>query len=209
MLWFIPNRYAVVLKDTCRAAFSCALVSRRNLKTPGLSISRIFTEEGPPVFLRLSHSEVNPAPAGPQCRLRLHLNTCIPDGYPPARFSGHGTLYRVAANCSDPRIASGHHGGGQCDPQPLLWCSVPAFCIPHTAGGSEGTLYLPSASGCHSRALRPAVLPPGGEACVSRKTLSPAQLASDSLGVHKELLVAVASFIPPTARAPCRNARRR
>ena len=57
---------AVVLKDTCHASFSCVLVSRRTLKTPGLSISRIFTEEGPPVFLRLSHSEENPAPAGPQ-----------------------------------------------------------------------------------------------------------------------------------------------
>ena len=64
VLWFIPDRYAGVLKDTCRASFSCVLVSRRTLKTPGLSISRIFTEEGPPVFLRLSHSEVNPAPAG-------------------------------------------------------------------------------------------------------------------------------------------------
>ena len=64
VLWFIPDRYAGVLKDTCRASFSCVLVSRRTLKTPGLSISRIFTEEGPPVFLRLSHSEVNPASAG-------------------------------------------------------------------------------------------------------------------------------------------------
>ena len=64
VLWFIPNRCAVVLKDTCHASFSCVLVSRRTLKTPGLSISRIFTDEGPPVFLRLSHSEVNPAPAG-------------------------------------------------------------------------------------------------------------------------------------------------
>ena len=198
MLWFIPNRYAVVLKDTCRASFSCALVSRRNLKTPGLSISRIFTEEGPPVFLRLSHSEVNPAPAGPQCRLRLHLNTCIPDGYPPARFSGHGTLYRVAANCSDPRIASGRHGGGQCDPQPLLWCSVPAFYIPHTAGGSEGTLCLPSAIGCHSRALRPAVLPPGGEAYVSRKTLFLVPQALDIRDVHRELLASLEWLSPPS-----------
>ena len=73
------------------------------------------------------------------------INKCMSDGYPHARFFGHGTLYRVAANCSDPRIASGRHGGGQCDPQPLLWCSVPAFYIPHTAGGSEGTLCLPSA----------------------------------------------------------------
>lgn len=137
------------------------------------------------------------------------INKCMSDGYPHARFFGHGTLYRVAANCSDPRIASGRHGGGQCDPQPLLWCSVPAFCIPHTAGGFEGTLYLPSASGCHSRALRPAVLPPGGEACVSHKTLSLAQSVPGSQGVHKELLVAVASFIPPMAKALCRSVRRR
>ena len=85
------------------------------------------------------------------------INKCMSDGYPPARFSGHGTLYRVAANCSDPRIASGHHGVGQCDPQPLLWYNVPASYTPHTAGGLEGTLCLPSASGCRSRALRPAV----------------------------------------------------
>ena len=49
VLWFIPDRYAGVLRDACRASFSCVLVSRRTLKTPGLSISRIFTKEGPPV----------------------------------------------------------------------------------------------------------------------------------------------------------------
>ena len=136
------------------------------------------------------------------------ISRCKSAGYPPAKFSGHDTLYRVAANCSDPRTVSGHHGEEQCDPQPLLWYSVPAFCIPHTAGGSEGTLCLPSASGCRSRALRPAVLLPGGEICVSRKTLSPAQSILDSRGVHKELLVAVASFIPPTAKALCRSVRR-
>ena len=64
VLWFIPDRYTGVLRDACRASFPFVLVSRRTLKTPGLSISRIFTEEGPPVFLRLSHSEVSPAPAG-------------------------------------------------------------------------------------------------------------------------------------------------
>src|SRR5699024_5604018 len=115
----------------------------------------------------------------------------------------------VAASCSDPRTDSGHHGGEQCDPQPLLWYSVPASCTPHTAGGSEETFCLPSASGCHSRALRPAVLPPGGEACAFHKTLSTAQSVLDSRDVHKELLVAVASFIPPTARALFRNDRRR
>ena len=120
------------------------------------------------------------------------ISRCKSAGYPPAKFSGHDTLYRVAANCSDPRTVSGHHGEEQCDPQPLLWYSVPAFCIPHTAGGSEGTLCLPSASGCRSRALRPAVLLPGGEICVSRKTLSPAQSILDSRGVHKELLVSSA-----------------
>ena len=137
------------------------------------------------------------------------ISRCKSDGYPPARFSGHDMLYTAAANCSDPRTASDSHGVGQCDPQPLLWCSVPAFCIPHTAGGSEGTFCLPSASGCHSRALRPTVLSLGGEACVSRKTLSPAPQALDSRGVHKELLVAVASFIPPTAKALFQNDRRR
>lgn len=142
-------------------------------------------------------------------RLRLHLNTCIPDGYPPARFSGHDMLYTAAANCSDPRTASDRHGGEQCGPQPLLWYSVPASCTPYIAGGSEGTLCLPSASGCRSRALRPAVLPPDGEACVSRKTLFPAQSVPDSLDVHRGLLVAVAFFIPPMARALCRNAHRR
>ena len=120
------------------------------------------------------------------------ISRCKSAGYPPAKFSGHDTLYIVVANCSDPRTASGHHGVGQCDPQPLLWYSVPAFCIPHTAGGSEGTLCLPSASGCHSRALRPAVLPPGGEACAFHKTLSPAQSVLDSRDVHKELLVSSA-----------------
>ncbi len=51
VLWFIPDRYAGSLKDSCRASFSCVLVLRRNLQAPGLSISRIFTDEGPPVFL--------------------------------------------------------------------------------------------------------------------------------------------------------------
>ena len=141
---------------------------------------------------------MNPAPVGAWFRLRLHLNTCIPDGYPPARFSGHGTLYIVAANCSDPRTVSGHHGGEQYDPQPLLWYSVPAFCIPYTTGGSEGTLCLPSASGCRSHALRPAVLSLGGEACVSHKTLFPAQSVPDSRGVHKGLLVSSEWLSPPS-----------
>ena len=120
------------------------------------------------------------------------ISRCKSAGYPPAKFSGHDTLYRVAANCSDPRTVSGHHGEGQCDPQLLLWYSVPASCTPHIAGGSEGTFCLPSASGCHSRALRPAVLPPGGEACAFHKTLSPAQSVLDSRDVHKELLVSSA-----------------
>lgn len=126
------------------------------------------------------------------------INKCIPDSYPPARFSGHDTFYRAVASCSDPRIASGHHGVGQCDPQPLLWYSVPASRIPHTVGGSEGTLCLPSASGCRSRALRPAVLPPDGEACVSRKTLFPAQSVPDSLDVHRGLLVSSEWLSPPS-----------
>ena len=126
------------------------------------------------------------------------ISRCKSAGYPPAKFSGHDTLYRVAANCSDPRTVSGHHGEEQCDPQPLLWYSVPASRIPHTAGGSEGTLCLPSASGCHSRALRPAVLSLGGEACVSHKTLSPAQSVPDSLGVHKGLLVSSEWLSPPS-----------
>ena len=120
------------------------------------------------------------------------ISRCKSAGYPPAKFSGHDTLYRVAANCSDPRTVSGHHGEEQCDPQPLLWYSVPASCTPHTAGESEGTFCLPSASGCRIRALRPAVLPLGGEACVSRKTLSPAPQALDSRGVHRGLLVSSA-----------------
>lgn len=120
------------------------------------------------------------------------ISRCKSAGYPPAKFSGHDTLYRVAANCSDPRTVSGHHGEEQCDPQLLLWYSVPASCTPHIAGGSEGTFCLPSASGCHSRALRPAVLPPGGEACAFHKTLSPAQSVLDSRDVHKELLVSSA-----------------
>ena len=126
------------------------------------------------------------------------INKCMSDGYPHARFFGHGTLYRAAASCSDPRIASGHHGVGQCDPQPLLWYSVPASRIPHTVGGSEGTLCLPSAIGCHSRALRPAVLPPDGEACVSRKTLFPVPQALDIRDVHRELLVSSEWLSPPS-----------
>ena len=113
------------------------------------------------------------------------------DGCPRVLFLRYDYVCTGFANCSDPRTASGHHGGEQRDPQPLLWYSVPASLTPHTAGGSEGTLCLPSASGCHSRALRPAVLPPGGEACVSHKTLSPAPQALDSRGVHKELLISL------------------
>ena len=126
------------------------------------------------------------------------ISRCKSAGYPPAKFSGHDTFYRAVASCSDPRIASGHHGVGQCDPQPLLWYSVPASRIPHTVGGSEGTLCLPSASGCRSRALRPAVLPPDGEACVSHKTLFPAQSVPDSRGVHKGLLVSSEWLSPPS-----------
>ena len=136
------------------------------------------------------------------------FSRCKSAGYPPAKFYGHDTLYIVVANCSYPRTASGHHGGEQCGPQLLLWYSVPASCTPYIAGGSEGTLCLPSASGCHSHASQPAVLPPVERLVFSRKTLSPAPQALDSRGVHKELLVAVASFIPPTAKALCRSVRR-
>lgn len=113
-------------------------------------------------------------------------------GYPPARFSGHDTLCRAAASCSGPRTVSGHRGVEQCDPQLWPWYIVPASSTPHTAGGSEETLCLLSANGCHSRALRQAVLSPGGEACASHKTLSLAQSVLDSLGVHRGLLVSLA-----------------
>ena len=120
------------------------------------------------------------------------ISRCMSGGCPRVLFLRYDDACTGFASCSYPRTVSGHHGEEQCDPQPLLWYSVPAFCIPHTAGGSEGTLCLPSASGCRSRALRPAVLLPGGEICVSRKTLSPAQSILDSRGVHKELLVSSA-----------------
>ena len=137
------------------------------------------------------------------------ISRCMSGGCPRVLFLRYDDACTGFASCSYPRTASGHHGVGQYDPQLLLWYSVPASCTPHIAGGSEGTFCLPSASGCHSRALRPAVLPPGGEACAFHKTLSPAQSVLDSRDVHKELLVAVASFIPPTARALFRNDRRR
>lgn len=137
------------------------------------------------------------------------ISRCMSGGCPRVLFLRYDDACTGFASCSYPRTASGHHGVGQCDPQLLLWYSVPASCTPHIAGGSEGTFCLPSASGCHSRALRPAVLPPGGEACVSHKTLSLAQSVPGSQGVHKELLVAVASFIPPMAKALCRSVRRR
>ena len=136
------------------------------------------------------------------------ISRCMSGGCPRVLFLRYDDACTGFASCSYPRTASGHHGGEQCGPQLLLWYSVPASCTPYIAGGSEGTLCLPSASGCHSHASQPAVLPPGGEACVSRKTLSPAPQALDSRGVHKELLVAVASFIPPTAKALCRSVRR-
>lgn len=120
------------------------------------------------------------------------LNKCMSGGCPRVLFLRYDDACTGFASCSDPRTVSGRRGVEQCDPQPLLWRSVPAFYIPHTAGGSEGTLCLPSAIGCHSRALRPAVLPPGGEACVSHKTLSLAQSVLDSLGVHRGLLVSLA-----------------
>ena len=120
------------------------------------------------------------------------ISRCKSAGYPPARFSGHDTLCRAAASCSGPRTVSGHRGVEQCDPQLWPWYIVPASSTPHTAGGSEETLCLLSANGCHSRALRQAVLSPGGEACVSHKTLFPAQSVPDSRGVHKEFLVSSA-----------------
>jgi len=120
------------------------------------------------------------------------ISRCMSGGCPRVLFLRYDDACTGFASCSYPRTASGHHGVGQCDPQLLLWYSVPASCTPHIAGGSEGTFCLPSASGCHSRALRPAVLPPGGEACAFHKTLSPAQSVLDSRDVHKELLVSSA-----------------
>lgn len=89
------------------------------------------------------------------------ISRCMSGGCPRVLFLRYDDACTGFASCSYPRTASGHHGVGQCDPQLLLWYSVPASCTPHIAGGSEGTFCLPSASGCHSRALRPAVLPPG------------------------------------------------
>ena len=126
------------------------------------------------------------------------ISRCMSGGCPRVLFLRYDDACTGFASCSDPRTASGRHGVGQCDPQPLLWCSVPAFCIPHTVGGSEETLCLPSASGCHSRALQPAVLPPGGAACAFHKTLSQAQSVPDSQGVHKELLVSSEWLSPPS-----------
>lgn len=120
------------------------------------------------------------------------ISRCMSGGCPRVLFLRYDDACTGFANCSDPRTVSGRHGVGQCDPQPLLLYSVPASYTPHTAGGSEGTLCLPSASGCRSHALRPAVLSPGGEACVSCKTLFPAQSVPDSRDVHKGLLVSSA-----------------
>ena len=126
------------------------------------------------------------------------ISRCMSGGCPRVLFLRYDDACTGFASCSYPRTASGHHGVGQCDPQPLLWYSVPASRIPHTVGGSEGTLCLPSASGCRSRALRPTVLPPDGEACVSRKTLFPAQSVPDSRGVHKGHLVSSEWLSPPS-----------
>ena len=120
------------------------------------------------------------------------INKCMSDGCPRVLFLRYDYVCTGFANCSDPRTASGHHGGEQRDPQPLLWYSIPASCIPHTEGGSEEMLCSPSASGFRSRALQPAVLLPDGAACVSRKTLFPAPQALDSRGVHRGLLVSLA-----------------
>ena len=126
------------------------------------------------------------------------ISRCMSGGCPRVLFLRYDDACTGFASCSDPRTVSGRRGVEQCDPQPLLWCSVPAFYIPHTAGGSEGTLCLPSAIGCHSRALRPAVLPPDGEACVSRKTLFPVPQALDIRDVHRELLVSSEWLSPPS-----------
>ena len=99
------------------------------------------------------------------------ISRCMSGGCPRVLFLRYDDACTGFASCSYPRTASGRRGVEQCDPQP--------FC-------------LPSASGCHSRALRPAVLPPGGEACAFHKTLSPAQSVLDSRDVHKELLVSSA-----------------
>ena len=79
------------------------------------------------------------------------ISRCMSGGCPRVLFLRYDDACTGFASCSYPRTASGHHGVGQCDPQLLLWYSVPASCTPHIAGGSEGTFCLPSASGCHSR----------------------------------------------------------
>ena len=124
------------------------------------------------------------------------ISRCMSGGCPRVLFLRYDDACTGFASCSDPRTVSGRRGVEQCDPQPLLWCSVPAFYIPHTAGGSEGTLCLPSAIGCHSRALRPAVLPGGGDACVSQNTFFLFPKPVDRRVVHRELFFSL-NVLPP------------
>ena len=130
------------------------------------------------------------------------FSRCKSAGYPPAKFYGHDTLYIVVANCSYPRTASGHHGGEQCGPQLLLWYSVPASCTPYIAGGSEGTLCLPSASGCHSHASQPAVLPPGGEACVFSQNFVPGSTSAGQPGCPQGTLGRRGIFYSSHGKSP-------
>ena len=140
------------------------------------------------VYLHLNHI-ISPKEKGHPVAV---LNKCMSGGCPRVLFLRYDDACTGFASCSDPRTVSGRRGVEQCDPQPLLWYSIPASCIPHTEGGSEEMLCSPSASGFRSRALQPAVLLPDGAACVSRKTLFPAPQALDSRGVHRGLLVSLA-----------------
>jgi hypothetical protein len=80
VLLFILDRYAGILKILAAPLFHVFWFRAETLSPPGLSISRIFTDEGPPVFLRLFHSEVTPAPAGRIVQTAAHLNQyCIPE----------------------------------------------------------------------------------------------------------------------------------
>lgn len=149
---------------------SCFIL-RRYSSDPRPTNFAVFHRKGPPVFLRLSHSEVNPAPGGAHsadCGSTsiLVLRTVI---LPPG-FSVM-TLYKVGASCSDPeQILVTTVGNNVIHNRCFSIASLlSAFRTKRVALKERFT--CASASGNASRALRPAVLPPGGEACVSRKTV--------------------------------------
>ena len=123
-------------KSTCFMNFA---ILWKPCRTPGLSISRILTEEGAAV------PGGDPVEIRPRPPVSFQINNDKLASDLHVWSSGHDSACTAHASCCGPRRAFHHHGAGPRDQRPLPSHTCPASCTPHIRGAPAGTVYLPYA----------------------------------------------------------------